>query len=117
MRIFLANGPPAMCFRLTRVYQRGNMNCKACQELCRSLDVRTDSVAMPKLASPLECAITKNTSVSALECAVAKSLDLKCRGINTYKKGVGGPPWRSKNYRVSAFAGLAPAFWLIFPCA
>ena len=56
-----------------------------------AFDVRTDSVAMPKLASPLECAITENTSVSALECAVAKSLDLKCRGINTYKKGGGDP--------------------------
>src|SRR5438132_271342 len=94
------------------------MNCKACQELCRSLLTCVQTAwPMPKLASPLECAITKNTSVSALECAVAKSLDLKCREINTYKKGVGGPPWRSKNYRVSAFAGLAPAFWLIFPCA
>src|SRR5207245_396039 len=38
------------------------------------------------LASPLECAVPKNGSVTALESALTKSLDLKPPEINTYRK-------------------------------
>src|SRR5437879_7888477 len=41
------------------------------------------------LASPLECALAKNAPATPLEYALAKSLDLKFPGINTYKKGWG----------------------------
>jgi len=34
----------------------------------------------------LECAVTKNVPASPLECAVTKLLDLKSRGISSYKK-------------------------------
>src|SRR5437879_5186013 len=47
--------------------------------------------ATSTLASPLECAHTKNASANPLECAFTKSLDLKSPGINTYKKGGGSP--------------------------
>ncbi len=43
------------------------------------------------LASPLECAHTKNASANPLQSALAKSLDLKSPEINTYKKGGGSP--------------------------
>src|SRR5713226_2976913 len=43
-----------------------------------------------KSARPLQCAVTKNASVSALECAVTELLDLKSPGMNSYKKGGGG---------------------------
>src|SRR5712692_8200311 len=45
-----------------------------------------------KCATPLQCAVTKNASVNPLECAHANSLDLKFRGMNSYKKGWGYPP-------------------------
>src|SRR2546426_12414265 len=50
---------------------------------------------VPTLAPGGAClmtSVTKNASVSALECAVAKSLDLKCLGMNTYKKRWGEVP-------------------------
>src|SRR2546422_2182495 len=47
--------------------------------------------ATSRLASPLECAHTKNASANPLECAFTKSLDLKSPEINTYKKGGGSP--------------------------
>src|SRR5437870_8616652 len=47
--------------------------------------------ATSTLASPLECAHTKNASANPLECAFTKSLDLKSPEINTYKKGGGSP--------------------------
>ena len=34
----------------------------------------------------LESAVTKNVPASPLECAVTKLLDLKSRGISSYKK-------------------------------
>src|SRR2546422_476837 len=47
--------------------------------------------ATSTLASPLECAHTKNASANRLECVLTNSLDLKSPEINTYKK-TGGPP-------------------------
>src|SRR5207302_1767835 len=47
------------------------------------------ALALVKAASPLQCALAKNASVSALECAVTELLDLKSRGMNSYKKGWG----------------------------
>ncbi len=44
-----------------------------------------------ELLSPLQCTVTKNEPVSPLESALTQSLDLKCPGMNTYKKRrVGG---------------------------
>src|SRR5437879_2000978 len=41
------------------------------------------------LASPLECALTKNASANPLEYAPTNSLDLKFLRMNSYKKRVG----------------------------
>src|SRR5712691_9248313 len=64
------------------------------QSLPRALQKRVTHIVTPSLtptfATPLEYAVTKNASANPLECAVAKSLDLKFLGMNTYKKGVGG---------------------------
>src|SRR5207245_11143097 len=46
----------------------------------------------PKLASPLEHAVTKNASASPLESAFANPLDLKFLRINTCRKWWGSPP-------------------------
>src|SRR2546427_8064570 len=59
-----------------------------------------DAVAFVKAASPLQCAVTKNASVSALECAVTELLDLKSPGMNSYEKGVGGG-WLHAGFRLS----------------
>ena len=50
-----------------------------------------------KLVTPLDFALTKNASVSALEYALTNSLDLKSPEMNSYKKTWGVPslPWRS----------------------
>ena len=86
LRIFLV----AAHFPVDRNYRRGNMNCKARQELCRSdLLLPVTLWPTPALASPLECAVTKNAPATPLEYALAKSLDLKSPEINTYKKGWG----------------------------
>ncbi len=50
----------------------------------------TSHLRPPEPASPLESTLTKNAPVSPLECTVTKSLDLKCPGMNTYKKRGGG---------------------------
>ncbi len=57
-----------------------------------------DPSALPGFfpASPLECAAAKNTPVSALECVLAKTKDLNCPGINTYRKHRGGGPLASR---------------------
>ncbi len=47
---------------------------------------------LPTHSSPLECALAKNPPATPLEYALTKLLDLKSPGMNTYKKGVGGPP-------------------------
>src|SRR5437899_6349676 len=44
-----------------------------------------------KSATPLQSAVTKNTSVKPLECAHTKSLDLKSPEINTCRKRGGSP--------------------------
>src|SRR5437879_7550313 len=59
-----------------------------------------DAVAFVKAASPSQCAVTKNASVSALECAVTELLDLKSPGMNSYEKGVGGG-WLHAGFRLS----------------
>ncbi len=57
----------------------------------RSLEMQTHRKCPPKRITPLEYALTKNVPATPLECALANSLDLKCPGMNTYKKGgVGG---------------------------
>src|SRR5437899_1205512 len=45
-----------------------------------------------KPVTPLECALAKNSPVSALESTLTNSLDLKPFGMNRCKKGVGVPP-------------------------
>src|SRR5882762_9608059 len=64
--------------------------------------------SLPQRVNPLECALTKNASANLLECALAKSLDLKAPGINTYKK-VGGIPPASASGLVEA-GSIHPTF-------
>ena len=42
------------------------------------------------IASPLECAFTKNVAATSLESALRQFLDLKFFTIRTYEKVVGG---------------------------
>src|SRR3989454_2605287 len=60
-----------------------------------------------KSATPLQSAVTKNTSVNRLECAHTNSLDLKSSGMNSYKKGWGYPlaeaPVRPSKTKTSGF--------------
>ncbi len=50
-----------------------------------------DGPRMSVPASPLQCTLTRNARASALESALAKLLNLKSPGMNTYKKrGEGG---------------------------
>ena len=72
---------------------RGNMKCKARQELCRTeaLQGPIDSYAvtlcpMSALPTPLQSALTKNAGANPLESAVPKSLDLKPPEMNTCRK-------------------------------
>ena len=89
LRIFLV----AAHFPVDRNYRRGNMNCKAHQELCRrDLLLPRDALAHVTLASLLECALAKNVPANPLECAFTKSLDLKSPEINTCRKYGGVPP-------------------------
>jgi len=80
------------------------MECKARQEHCRTdsctvtlwLLSTTDCSIVTlcptsALASPLQCAHTKNVSVNPLESAITKSLELKSPEMSTYKKPGGGP--------------------------
>ncbi len=67
--------------------------------------------------SPLKCTLTKNAPVSPLECTVTKSLNLKCPGMNTYKKrGVGVAALRANQHRTAHRGGLTclrkrPTVW------
>src|SRR5713226_1354321 len=56
------------------------------------LEMQTHQKCPPGRISPLEYALTKNALVSPLELTLTKSLDLKPRGMNTYKKQGGGGP-------------------------
>ena len=86
LRIFLV----AAHFPVDRNYRRGNMNCKAHQELCRrDLLLPRDALAHVTLASLLECALAKNAPATPLEYALAKSLDLKSLQINIYETRTG----------------------------
>ncbi len=61
--------------------------CSSAQVLWK---MQTHQECPPRRITPLESTLTKNAPVSSLECTVTKSLDLKCPGMNTYKKrGVG----------------------------
>src|SRR2546425_9045749 len=73
-----------------------------------------------KSATPLQSAVTKNGSVNPSESAVANSLDLKSRGMNSYKKGWGYPPVeapvRPSKTNTSDFRSPAGVCeWLILP--
>src|SRR5713226_6096073 len=54
------------------------------------LEMQTHQECPPRWISPLECALTKNAPASPFKYALTKSLDLKPRGMNTYKKKGGG---------------------------
>src|SRR5713226_6937347 len=54
------------------------------------LEMQTHQECPPRRISPLEYALTKNAPATPLECTLTKSLDLKPRGMNTYKKQGGG---------------------------
>src|SRR5437899_10349160 len=95
LRIFFV----AAQFPVDGNYRRGNMKCKACQELCRTdsctvtlcLLSTTDCSIVTLcptsvLASPLECAHPKNVPVNPMESAITKSLDLNSPEINTCRK-------------------------------
>src|SRR3989442_12063670 len=64
-----------------------------------------------KSATPLQSAVAKNASVNHLESAVVKTLDLKFRGMNSYKKEWGYPPVeapvRPSKTKISAFLSRA----------
>jgi len=78
---------------------------------------------LSKSATPLQSALTKNVSVNPLQSAVTKTLDLKFRGMNSYKKGWGYPPVETpvkpSKTKTSGFRSRAvsPAWWLILPSA
>ncbi len=103
MRVLRVFFVPAQ-FPVDRNYRRGNMKCKARQELCRTdcctvmlclLSTTDCYIVTPcptsALASPFNCAVTKNIAVTPLESALTKSLELKPPEMNTYKKPGGLP--------------------------
>src|SRR6266852_750376 len=74
-------------FLVDDYYCRGSMRCKAhSKSLQKGLTLTRWRSLISTLASLLESALAKNGAVNPLESALAKSLDLKFPGINTYRK-------------------------------
>src|SRR5207245_5706230 len=65
MRVFSANDE----FPVDIYNHRGNMKCKARQELCRTDGLPDRDALTSALATPLECAHTKNASANPLQRA------------------------------------------------
>ena len=85
MRVFSANDE----FSVDIYNHRGNMKCKARQELCRTDGLPDRDALTSALATPLECAHTKNASANPLQPALTKSLDLNSPGMNIYETRTG----------------------------
>src|SRR5712691_9793239 len=105
---------------------RGNMRCKARQELCRTdrlylMTLRLISttgsynVTLSRTsvqASPLESALPRNASAKRLESALAKSLDLKSPEMNSCRKCGGFPLLAFCNLRLRIGVHRCVHLWL-----
>ena len=115
-----APAPASNQFPIDIWYQRGNIKCNARSGTLRGVrpaksfasPMQSYTVThrfLPQQVNPLEFALTKNASASLLECALAKSLDLKAPGINTYKKVGGYPRLRpARSPRLETAPGCLP---------
>ena len=71
-------------------YRRGDVHCKSAKPFAEATDPYIVTLSgTSTLATPLQCAVTKNAPANRLQCAVAKSLDLKLLRMNIYETRTG----------------------------